>query len=35
MPMEKPIIATNIRGCREEVFNEENGYLVEKKMLMN
>jgi glycosyltransferase involved in cell wall biosynthesis len=30
MAMEKPIIATNIRGCREEVFNEENGYLVEK-----
>lgn len=30
MAMEKPIIATNIRGCREEVFNMENGYLVEK-----
>lgn len=31
MAMEKPIIATNIRGCREEVFEEENGYLVEKQ----
>lgn len=30
MAMEKPIIATNIRGCREEVFPEENGFLVEK-----
>ncbi|MGX1982297.1 glycosyltransferase involved in cell wall biosynthesis [Thermolongibacillus altinsuensis] len=30
MAMEKPIIATNIRGCREEVFHEENGYLVKK-----
>jgi len=30
MAMEKPIIATNIRGCREEVFNNENGFLVEK-----
>jgi len=28
--MKKPIIATNIRGCREEVFNNENGFLVEK-----
>lgn len=31
MAMEKPIIATNIRGCREEVFPGENGYLVEKE----
>lgn len=30
MAMSKPIIATNIRGCREEVFPGENGYLVEK-----
>ncbi len=30
MAMKKPIIATNIRGCREEVFNNENGFLVEK-----
>ncbi|WP_342508564.1 glycosyltransferase family 4 protein [Sporosarcina sp. FSL K6-2383] len=31
MAMEKPIIATNIRGCREEVFPGENGLLVEKE----
>lgn len=30
MAMEKAIIATNIRGCREEVFPDENGCLVEK-----
>ena len=30
MAMEKPIIATDIRGCREEVFPQENGLLVEK-----
>jgi len=30
MAMEKAIIATNIRGCREEVFPDQNGYLVEK-----
>jgi glycosyltransferase involved in cell wall biosynthesis len=30
MAMGKPIIATNIRGCREEVFHGDNGYLVEK-----
>lgn len=31
MALHKPIIATNIRGCREEVFPNENGYLVEKQ----
>ncbi|MFC6040245.1 glycosyltransferase family 4 protein [Paenisporosarcina macmurdoensis] len=31
MAMNKPIIATNIRGCREEVVDGENGYLVEKE----
>ncbi|MFD1929259.1 glycosyltransferase family 4 protein [Sporosarcina siberiensis] len=31
MAMEKPIIATNIRGCREEVFPGENGFLVERE----
>lgn len=31
MAMGKPIIATNIRGCREEVFPGENGFLVEKE----
>lgn len=31
MALEKPIIATNIRGCREEVFPGENGFLVEKE----
>lgn len=30
MAMGKPIIATDIRGCREEVFDGENGFLVEK-----
>ncbi|WP_438444668.1 glycosyltransferase family 4 protein [Gorillibacterium sp. sgz5001074] len=30
MAMEKPVIATNIRGCREEVINGHNGYLVKK-----
>ncbi|WP_252502002.1 glycosyltransferase family 4 protein [Sporosarcina sp. Marseille-Q4943] len=30
MAMAKPIIATNIRGCREEVFPDENGILFEK-----
>lgn len=30
MAMEKPVIATNIRGCREEVFDGENGLLVKK-----
>ena len=30
MAMGKPVIATNIRGCREEVFPGENGFLVEK-----
>ncbi|REK66485.1 MAG: glycosyltransferase family 1 protein [Cohnella sp.] len=30
MAMEKPIIASNIRGCREEVFHGENGFLFEK-----
>lgn len=31
MAMETPIIASNIRGCREEVFPEKNGILVEKE----
>ncbi|MGG3449093.1 glycosyltransferase family 4 protein [Domibacillus aminovorans] len=31
MAMKKPIIATNIRGCREEVFDNINGYLIEKE----
>ncbi|MYL56097.1 glycosyltransferase [Virgibacillus halodenitrificans] len=31
MAMKKPVIATNIRGCREEVIDEETGYLIEKK----
>lgn len=30
MSMEKPVIATNIRGCREEVIHGETGYLVSK-----
>lgn len=30
MAMGKPVIATNIRGCREEVIHGENGYLVAK-----
>ena len=31
MAMGKPIIATNIRGCREEVFDGENGFLVDRQ----
>ena len=31
MAMKKPIVATNIRGCREEVIHGENGFLVEKQ----
>lgn len=31
MAMETPIIASNIRGCREEVFHGENGFLFEKE----
>lgn len=31
MGMGKPIVATNIRGCREEVFPERNGYLCRRK----
>ncbi|GGK09140.1 glycosyl transferase family 1 [Lentibacillus kapialis] len=31
MAMEKPVIATNIRGCREEVEHGETGYLTEKE----
>lgn len=30
MAMRKPVIATNIRGCREEVIHGENGFLVNK-----
>ena len=30
MAMGKPIIATDIRGCREEVFPDQNGYLCER-----
>lgn len=30
MAMNNPIIATNIRGCREEVFEGVNGFLVKK-----
>ncbi|MGE7629850.1 MULTISPECIES: glycosyltransferase family 4 protein [Bacillus cereus group] len=30
MAMENPIVATNIRGCREEVFDNKNGYLCER-----
>ncbi|MGE6368786.1 glycosyltransferase family 4 protein [Planococcus kocurii] len=30
MAVEKAVIATNIRGCREEVIHGENGYLFEK-----
>lgn len=30
MAMEKPVIATDIRGCREEVFPGENGILYKK-----
>lgn len=28
MAMGKPVVATNIRGCREEVFNGKTGFLV-------
>ncbi|SEI92273.1 Glycosyltransferase involved in cell wall bisynthesis [Bhargavaea ginsengi] len=31
MAMDTPIIASNIRGCREEVFHGENGFLFEKE----
>lgn len=31
MAMETPIIASNIRGCREEVFQGENGFLFERE----
>lgn len=31
MAMKTPIIASNIRGCREEVFHEENGLLFDKE----
>lgn len=31
MAMAKPIVATNIRGCREEVFNGKNGFLINKE----
>lgn len=31
MAMKKPVIATNIRGCREEVIHNRTGYLVEKQ----
>lgn len=31
MAMKKPVIATNIRGCREEVFEGINGYLCEPR----
>jgi len=31
MAMKKPVIATNIRGCREEVIDSETGFLVEKQ----
>ncbi|MDF2713170.1 MAG: epsD [Paenibacillus sp.] len=31
MAMNKPVIATNIRGCREEVLHGENGLLVKKE----
>ena len=31
MMMEKPVIATNIRGCREEVIDNETGFLVPTK----
>ncbi len=31
MAMGKPIVATNIRGCREEVVDGYNGFLVEKE----
>lgn len=31
MAMGKPIVATNVRGCREEVFPDVNGYLCKAK----
>lgn len=31
MALHKPVIASNIRGCREEVFHMKNGVLVEKE----
>lgn len=31
MAMGKPVIATNIRGCREEIIDGWNGYLVKEK----
>jgi glycosyltransferase involved in cell wall biosynthesis len=31
MSMGKPVVATNIRGCREEVIDGYNGYLVEPR----
>lgn len=31
MAMKKPIVAANIRGCREEVVHNVNGFLVEKE----
>ena len=34
MAMKKPIVATNIRGCREEVIHGENGFLVEKQNVL-
>jgi glycosyltransferase involved in cell wall biosynthesis len=30
MALNKPVIATNIRGCREEVIHNYNGFLIEK-----
>ena len=31
MAMGKPLIATDVPGCRETIIHEENGYLVEVK----
>lgn len=31
MAMAKPVIATNIRGCREQVIENQTGFLIEKK----
>lgn len=31
MSMERPVIATNVAGCREAIFEGENGYLVKAK----